>query len=45
MVLELHTIKPFGKIEGAGELIAFLLGDDSKYITGGTIRIDGGMCA
>ncbi|RSL44770.1 hypothetical protein CEP54_014550 [Fusarium duplospermum] len=45
MVLAPHAIKRHGKVEEAAALIAFLLGDDSKYITGETIRIDGGMCA
>lgn len=44
-VLATHAIKRFGKVEEAAALIAFLLGDDSKFITGETIRIDGGMCA
>ncbi|KAL6400816.1 hypothetical protein AUP68_16533 [Ilyonectria robusta] len=45
MVLVPHAIKRLGKVEEAAALIAFLLGNDSKYITGETIRIDGGMCA
>lgn len=45
MILAPHAIKRFGKVEESAALIAFLLGDESKYITGETIRIDGGMCA
>ncbi|KAM5356758.1 hypothetical protein ACJ41O_003404 [Fusarium nematophilum] len=45
MILAPHAIKRFGKVEESAALIAFLLGDDSKYITGETVRIDGGMCA
>ncbi|KAM3496796.1 hypothetical protein MY10362_009833 [Beauveria mimosiformis] len=44
-VLALHAIKRLGKVDEAAALIAFLLGNDSKYITGEAIRIDGGMCA
>ncbi|KAF4987901.1 hypothetical protein FDECE_15258 [Fusarium decemcellulare] len=45
MILAPNAIKRFGKVEESAALIAFLLGDESKYITGETIRIDGGMCA
>ncbi|KAH7148229.1 hypothetical protein EDB81DRAFT_932574 [Dactylonectria macrodidyma] len=45
MILAPNAIKRFGKVEESAALIAFLLGDESKFITGETIRIDGGMCA
>ena len=31
--------------EEVGHLFCFLLSDDSKYITGSTYRVDGGMCS
>lgn len=37
------SIKRLAETEEVGNLYAFLLSDDSKYITGCTYRIDGGM--
>jgi len=35
----------FGRSEEVGELVAFLLGDESSYLTGTVIPIDGGVLA
>ena len=34
-----------GKPEEVGKLVAFLSSDDSSFITGETVRIDGGVMA
>ena len=34
-----------GKPEEVGKLVVFLASDDSSFITGETIRIDGGVMA
>ena len=34
-----------GKAEEVGKLVAFLASDDSSFITGETVRIDGGVMA
>ena len=34
-----------GKPEEVGKLVAFLASDDSSFITGETVRIDGGVMA
>jgi NAD(P)-dependent dehydrogenase (short-subunit alcohol dehydrogenase family) len=36
------ALKRSGKAEEVASLAAFLLGDESKYISGGTHSIDGG---
>lgn len=40
-----YPIKRNGKAEEVAALIAFLLGDESKYITGAAYPIDGGVLA
>ena len=42
-VLERLYIKRFGKPEDVANLVLFLASDDSQYITGQVIRIDGGL--
>jgi NAD(P)-dependent dehydrogenase (short-subunit alcohol dehydrogenase family) len=45
--LDVFARVPLARVCEAGEvgnLFAFLLSDESKYITGSTYRIDGGMC-
>lgn len=42
-VIRPNALNRDGKVEEVAALIAFLLGDESKYITGETIKIDGGM--
>jgi NAD(P)-dependent dehydrogenase (short-subunit alcohol dehydrogenase family) len=42
----LHEIIPagrFGTPEEVAEVVVFLLSDESKYITGAVIQIDGGL--
>jgi NAD(P)-dependent dehydrogenase (short-subunit alcohol dehydrogenase family) len=39
---EAVALKRTGKAEEVASLVAFLLGDESKYISGGTHSIDGG---
>ncbi|MBC8062928.1 MAG: SDR family oxidoreductase [Clostridiaceae bacterium] len=36
-------MRKFGKGEDVAKLVAFLAGEDSKYITGQIIKVDGGM--
>ncbi|MRG90292.1 SDR family oxidoreductase, partial [Limosilactobacillus reuteri] len=41
-------VTPLGRLgqpEEVGKLVAFLASDDSSFITGETIRIDGGVMA
>jgi len=42
-VKEQIPMKEFGKPEDVAELVAFLAGDNSRYITGQVIGIDGGL--
>ena len=35
----------YGRAEDVANLVAFLAGDESRYITGATLNIDGGYCA
>ncbi|MDI3473051.1 MAG: 3-oxoacyl-[acyl-carrier protein] reductase [Thermotogaceae bacterium] len=42
-VLERLCIKRFGRPEDVAKLVLFLASDDSQYITGQVIRIDGGL--
>lgn len=42
---EVHPpIKRMGTPEEVAALVGFLLGDESAYITGTSIVIDGGLC-
>jgi NAD(P)-dependent dehydrogenase (short-subunit alcohol dehydrogenase family) len=46
--LDVFARVPLARIcepEEVGHLFCFLLSDDSKYITGSTYRVDGGMCS
>lgn len=36
-------MKRIGDAEEVGQLVAFLLGDESKFITGSVYAIDGGL--
>ena len=40
-----HPLGRLGKPEEVGKLVAFLASDDSSFITGETVRIDGGVMA
>ncbi|MCC7450170.1 MAG: SDR family oxidoreductase [Anaerolineae bacterium] len=40
---EMHPIGRFGQPEEVGELILFLASDESSFITGEVIRVDGGV--
>lgn len=45
--LDVFARVPLGRVCEPGEvgnLFAFLLSDEAKYITGSTYRVDGGMC-
>jgi len=42
-MLENIPLRRFGTPEDVAELIAFLSGENSNYITGQVIRIDGGL--
>ena len=39
------TIRRLGTPDEVGKLVTFLASDDSSFITGETIRIDGGVMA
>jgi NAD(P)-dependent dehydrogenase (short-subunit alcohol dehydrogenase family) len=39
------AIKRLGEAEEVASVIAFLLGDESKYVTGSTYCVDGGLLA
>lgn len=41
--LEMVPMKRFGKADDVANLVAFLAGDGSDYITGEVIRVDGGL--
>lgn len=43
MMSERHPLKRFGNPEDIAKLTAFLLGDDSSWITGQIIGVDGGL--
>lgn len=40
-----EAIERMGKPEEIAALIAYLLGDESRYVTGSSYRIDGGRLA
>lgn len=40
---ELTALKRIGRVEEQAEAAAFLLSDDSSYITGQSLRVDGGL--
>jgi len=42
-VLKRQCIKRLGKPEDVSKLVLFLASDDSEYITGQVIRVDGGL--
>jgi 3-oxoacyl-[acyl-carrier protein] reductase len=41
--LNMIPLKRFGSIDEVAQAVLFLLGDESQYITGQTIQIDGGL--
>ena len=43
MMAERHPLKRFGNPEDIADLSAFLLGDQSSWITGQVIGVDGGL--
>ncbi len=42
MVLGMQALKRIGQPEDVGPVVAFLSSDDARWITGDTIRVDGG---
>ena len=42
-ILNSIPMKKMGKPEDVANLVSFLVNDDSKYITGQVINVDGGM--
>lgn len=43
LVRNMTAMKRMGEPEEVAALVAFLLGDESKYITGSVYAIDGGL--
>ena len=42
-VLEAQSIKRRGEVEDVARAIAFFAGDDSRFVTGQTLLVDGGL--
>lgn len=40
---DLTALKRIGRVEEQAKAAAFLLSDDSSYITGQSLRVDGGL--
>ena len=45
MIIDLHPMKRFGKSEEIANGFIFLASDESSFITGSTMEIDGGYLA
>lgn len=42
IVLGMQALKRIGQPDDVGPVVAFLASDDARWITGDTIRVDGG---
>lgn len=42
-LIEIIPFRRFGSVEEVARIVLFLVSDESQYITGQTIQIDGGL--